>query len=83
MVLGRIFKQCFLLGLASTEVQKGKSGGAQEKDTEKAAWLQAEMVMGSLGREALALPAAQHPQKHKANGAGVSTAMILRLGILV
>lgn len=45
MVLGRIFKQCFLLGLASTGVQKGegRSRGAEEKDTEKAAWLQAEI----------------------------------------
>lgn len=85
MVLGRIFKHCLLLGLASTGVQtgEGRSGGAQEKDTEKAAWFQAEVGMESLGRKALPLPAAQHPQKHKAHGAGVSTALILRLGILV
>lgn len=84
MVLGRIFKQCLLLGSASTGVQKGegRSGGAQEKHTEKAAWRQAEMGMESLGREALPLPAAQHPQKHKAHGARVSTALILRPGIL-
>lgn len=85
MVLGRIFKQCLLLGLASTGVQKGegKGRGAQETATEKAAWLQAEVGMESLGREALPLPAAQHPQKHKAHGAGVSTALLLRSGILV
>lgn len=61
---------------------EGRSGGAREKDTEKAAWLQAEMGMESLGIEALPLPAAQHPQKHKARGAGVSAALILRPGIL-
>lgn len=53
--------------------------GELKRKTEKAAWLQAEMGMENLGREALSLPATQHPQNHKAHGAGFTTALILRL----
>lgn len=78
-------EECLLLGSTSTREQKGegRSGGAQERDTEKAALLQAEMGMETLGSGALPLPAAQHPQRHRAHGAGVSTALILTAGSLV
>ena len=52
----------------STEGRGTEWGSPRE--TRKAAGHQAEMGMESLGGERVPLPAAQHPQKHVAHGAG-------------
>lgn len=72
---------CFLVQPAQGCRRERDRVGKLKRKTEKAAWLQAEME--NLGREALSLPATQHPQNHKAHGAGFPTALILRPGILV